>query len=161
MAHKLDGPARIARDRANDVQAPIGIRRWRNPAGHRVEAHQTGRKAPDYCRGQHREAAHAREHEGAARAGLGLEARNTADEIGAIGEIEIVDAKCERCLDHAIGFGPIGLERPARINHEVWGDRAQLRSDGTVAIESKRAPTWRSPAGLRRRRGPWRASGRQ
>ena len=96
------------------------------------------RELPHHGRGQHRKARDAGENEDAARARLGVELRDAADEIGAVGEVEIVNAERERGAHHAIGIGAVELERAGGIDHDVRRELAQLPLDVAVAIEGRR-----------------------
>jgi hypothetical protein len=63
--------------------------------------------------------------------------RNPFDEIGAIGEIEIVDAE-RQCRPHdPIGIGAIGLERSGGVDHDIRRDLAQLSLNLPVAVERR------------------------
>ena len=86
---------------------------------------------------EHWKAAHARQNENPARARLRVELRDASDEIGAVGEIEIVDAERERGSHDAIGIGTVGLERPARVDDHVGRELAQLPLDVAVAVEHR------------------------
>ena len=126
-----------------------------------VDARHAAREPAHHRRGQHRKARHAREHEHAARPRRGIELRNAFDEIGAVGEIEIVDAERDRGPHHPIGIVAISLERPGGINDDVGRDRRELAFDIAVAIERRRHEPRRRSTGLHKTLPPSRASARR
>ena len=79
-----------------------------------------------------------------------VELRDALHEIRAVGEIEIVDAARDRGAHHPIGIA-IGLERPARVHHDVGRQRGQLRLDVAFAVERRRDQRRASRARARRR----------
>jgi hypothetical protein len=96
----------------------------------RQPAHHRGR--------QHRKAAHARQDRDAARLRGGIELRDPCDEVGPVGEVEVVDAEREAGAHQTIGIAGVALKRPGRIDHEVGLGGRQRRLDVAVALEGER-----------------------
>ena len=138
VAADRDRLAGIARDRPDHVQSDIGVGRRRDAAFHRIDARHAGREPADHRRGQHRKAADAREHKDAAPARRIVEPCNAFDEIGAIGEVEIVDAERERRFHHPIGIVAVSLERTGDIHDRIGRNRFELALDIAIAVECRR-----------------------
>ncbi len=96
------------------------------------------RQAPEHSSGEYRKAAHAREDEYSALASLAIELSDALDEIGAVGEVEVVDAVDETGLDDAVRVLAVALERAGCIDHQVWVDGTDLREHIAIAIEAQR-----------------------
>jgi hypothetical protein len=70
----------------------------------------------DGCR-QYGEAAHSGKNKYPSLTRLPIELGNTLDEFCTVGEVEVVDLRCETGFDESVRFLAITLKRTGRIYH--------------------------------------------
>jgi hypothetical protein len=135
VAANGSGLAGVARDSAYDVVADPGIGRGGDAAANGQDLRHVRRQSARDCRRQHRNTGDTGEGEDAHRSGRCVQSLDAFDEIGPVGEIEVMDAARDVGLDDPVSIRAVGLEWLAGIDQDVWLRRGELLREIAIAIE--------------------------
>ncbi len=127
--------ARVAGDRADHVQTDTGEGGWGDTAFDVLDRGHAVGQAADNGGGQNRETRSAGQHENTGGFRRGIEPVDPGDEIGAVGEVDIMHSEGDAGFHHRMGRGAVSLERTAGIDQNVGPMDRELRGNVAPPVE--------------------------